>query len=123
MNIYDEIDEFTKKLENSPECMRFKTAQQKIDAVPEMKEKVEAYLREQAMTQARQAMGMPLSQEEIEKFNQKTRELLTIPEVAEFFQAQMAIMPVLKTLAERIAGAVGFDSSVFNGVLGNITGA
>lgn len=123
MNIYDEIDEFTKKLENSPECMRFKTAQQKIDAVPEMKEKVEAYLREQAMTQARQAMGMPLSQEEIEKFNQKTRELLTIPEVAEFFQAQMAIMPVLKTLAERIAGAVGFDSSAFNGVLGNITGA
>ena len=123
MNIYDEIDEFTKKLENSPECMRFKTAQQKIDAVPEMKEKGEAYLREQAMTQARQAMGMPLSQEEIEKFNQKTRELLTIPEVAEFFQAQMAIMPVLKTLAERIAGAVGFDSSVFNGVLGNITGA
>jgi cell fate (sporulation/competence/biofilm development) regulator YlbF (YheA/YmcA/DUF963 family) len=123
MNIYDEIDEFTKKLENSPECMRFKAAQQKIDAVPEMKEKVEAYLREQAMTQARQAMGMPLSQEEIEKFNQKTRELLTIPEVAEFFQAQMAIMPVLKTLAERIAGAVGFDSSVFNGVLGNITGA
>ena len=123
MNIYDEIDEFTKKLENSPECMRFKTAQQKIDAVPEMKEKVEAYLREQAMTQARQAMGMPLSQEEIEKFNQKTRELLTIPEVADFFQAQMAIMPVLKTLAERIAGAVGFDSSVFNGVLGNITGA
>ena len=123
MIIYDEIDEFTKKLENSPECMRFKTAQQKIDAVPEMKEKVEAYLREQAMTQARQAMGMPLSQEEIEKFNQKTRELLTIPEVAEFFQAQMAIMPVLKTLAERIAGAVGFDSSVFNGVLGNITGA
>ncbi|WP_295361152.1 YlbF family regulator [uncultured Pseudoramibacter sp.] len=123
MNIYDEIDEFTKKLENSPECMRFKAAQQKIDAVPEMKEKVEAYLREQAMTQARQAMGMPLSQEEIEKFNQKTRELLTIPEVAEFFQAQMAIMPVLKTLAERIAGAVGFDSSAFNGVLGNITGA
>jgi cell fate (sporulation/competence/biofilm development) regulator YlbF (YheA/YmcA/DUF963 family) len=123
MNIYDEIDEFTKKLENSPECMRFKAAQQKIDAVPEMKEKVEAYLREQAMTQARQAMGMPLSQEEIEKFNQKTRELLTIPEIAEFFQAQMAIMPVLKTLAERIADAVGFDSSVFNGVLGNITGA
>lgn len=123
MNIYDEIDEFTKKLENSPECMRFKAAQQKIDAVPEMKEKVEAYLREQAMTQARQAMGMPLSQEEIEKFNQKTRELLTIPEVADFFQAQMAIMPVLKTLAERIAGAVGFDSSAFNGVLGNITGA
>ncbi|MGI6556642.1 MAG: YlbF family regulator [Pseudoramibacter sp.] len=123
MNIYDEIDEFTKKLENSPECMRFKAAQQKIDAVPEMKEKVEAYLREQAMTQARQAMGMPLSQEEIEKFNKKTRELLTIPEVAEFFQAQMAIMPVLKTLAERIAGAVGFDSSAFNGVLGNITGA
>ena len=66
---------------------------------------------------------LKLNDNQIEKFNQKTRELLTIPEVAEFFQAQMAIMPVLKTLAERIAGAVGFDSSAFNGVLGNITGA
>ena len=123
MNIYDEIDQFTQKLSSSPECARFKAAQQKIDADPEMKEKVEAYMREQAMTQARQAMGMPLSQEEIEHFNQKTREMLSIPEIAEFFQAQMLVLPILKTLAERPANAVGFDSSVLNDVLGNFTGA
>lgn len=123
MNIYDDIDQFTQKLSNSPECARFKAAQQKIDADPEMKEKVEAYMREQAMTQARQAMGMPLSKEEIEHFNQKTREMLSIPEIAEFFQAQMLLLPILKTLAERIANAVGFDSSVLNSVLGNFTGA
>jgi cell fate (sporulation/competence/biofilm development) regulator YlbF (YheA/YmcA/DUF963 family) len=122
MNIYDAIDQFANQLKVTPECVHFKAAQKTIQDSPDLKAKVESYLKEQAIMQARNSVGMAPSQDEIESFNQKTREMISIPEIADFFQAQMQLMPILKTISERITDAAGIDASFLGGMLSDLMG-
>lgn len=117
-NIYDLTDEFAAKLAATPECQNFKAAQQRLRENPEKQRQVADYLREQVTVQARQAMGQTLSDEEIAAFNDKTRELMAQPEVAAYFGAQMAFMPIFQDIVKKISEAAGFDPSSIMGNLG-----
>lgn len=108
-NIYDLTDQFAKALAATPECANFKAAQQKLRENPALHQQVADYLKEQMMVQTRQAMGQTLSDDEIAAFNEKTVAIMGNPEVAGFFQAQMAFMPIFQDIVTKISDAAGFD--------------
>lgn len=117
-NIYDAADTFAETLANAPECVRFKAAQAALKQNPEQFQWAQRYMQAQLAMQARQAMGQSLSNEEIADFNAKTMEIMAVPEIASFFQAQMAVMPIFQDIVQKISTAIGLDANLFGGLPG-----
>lgn len=114
-NIYDEAGVFAKTLSQTPECLRFKEAQARLKQQPENYTKAKDYLGKQMAIQTRQLMGQQLSDDEIQSFNQLTASILAIPEIADFFQAQMGFGKVFQDIMKIINDAAGFDMDLFGG--------
>lgn len=113
MNIYDEASKFAKDFASTPECIRMKTAQDKLRQDPDKYAKAQKYLTKQMGVQTRQMMGQSLSQDEIRDFNQETMEILSVPEIAEYLQAQMAFARMVQDVMKIFNEAVGIDMNLF----------
>lgn len=117
-NIYDEANQFAKTLAATPECEHFLSAQRKLKENPDSFQKAKDYLGQQMAIQTRQMLGQQLDDDEIQSFNQLTTTVLAIPEIAEFFQAQMAFGKMFQDIMKTINDAAGFDMDLFGGGLG-----
>ncbi|MEF9918876.1 MAG: YlbF family regulator, partial [Eubacterium sp.] len=63
--------------------------------------------------QTKQMLGQELSEEEIEAYNTLTTSVLGIPEISEYFQAQMYFGIVFQDVMNIIGKAVDLDMGMF----------
>ncbi|MEG0376955.1 MAG: YlbF family regulator [Eubacterium sp.] len=113
MNVHDEANNLAKALKESNEYKTFKEAEEKLKAHGEYFEMAKEYAQKQMGVQTRQMMGQELSEEEIETYNSMTTTILGIPEIAEYFQAQMYFGIVFQDVMDIIGKAVDLDMGMF----------
>src|SRR5665647_3779481 len=89
MNVYDEANSLAKALKESTEYKNFLTAKQKLEKDPSKYDMAKDYIRKQMQAQSMQMMGQEMDEEQINSYNTLANTIMGIPEIAEFFQAQM----------------------------------
>jgi len=113
MNVYDEANDLAKALKDSTEYQNFVAAKEKLQKDPEKFNMTKDYIRKQMEAQSFQMMGQELSEEQINAYNALGNTVMGIPEIAEFFQAQMQFSVIFNDITEIMAKAVDLDMGLF----------
>lgn len=114
MNVYDEANSLAKALKESTEYKNFLAAKEKLEQSPEKYEMAKDYMRKQMEIQSFQMLGNELSEEQITSYNAIANTIMGIPEIAEFFQAQMYFSVVFQDITDIMAKAVDLDMGLFD---------
>ncbi|MBU4438453.1 MAG: YlbF family regulator [Acetobacterium sp.] len=114
MNVYDEANSLAKALKESTEYKNFLAAKEKLEQDPEKYEMAKDYMRKQMEIQSFQMLGNELSEEQITSYNAIANTIMGIPEIAEFFQAQMYFSVVFQDITDIMAKAVDLDMGLFD---------
>ncbi|MBI4855722.1 MAG: YlbF family regulator [Acetobacterium woodii] len=114
MNVYDEANSLAKALKESTEYKNFVAAKEKLELDPEKYEMAKDYMRKQMEIQSFQMLGNELSQEQITSYNAIANTIMGVPEIAEFFQAQMYFSVVFQDITDIMAKAVDLDMGLFD---------
>jgi cell fate (sporulation/competence/biofilm development) regulator YlbF (YheA/YmcA/DUF963 family) len=114
MNVYDEANSLAKALKESTEYKNFVAAKEKLEQNPEKYEMAKDYMRKQMEIQSFQMLGNELSEEQIASYNTIANTIMGIPEIAEFFQAQMYFSVVFQDITDIMAKAVDLDMGLFD---------
>jgi len=113
MNVYDEANSLAKALKESTEYKNFLTAKQKLEKDPSKYDMAKDYIRKQMQAQSMQMMGQEMDEEQINSYNTLANTIMGIPEIAEFFQAQMYFSVIFQDITDIIAKAVDLDMGLF----------
>lgn len=113
MNVYDEANNLAKALKESTEYKNFLAAKGKLEENPEKFEMAKDYMRKQMEIQSFQMLGNELSEEQIASYNAIANTIMGIPEIAEFFQAQMYFSVIFQDITDIMAKAVDLDMGLF----------
>lgn len=113
MNVYDEANNLARALKESSEYKNFLAAKEKLEENPEKFEMAKDYLRKQMEIQSFQMLGNELSEEQITSYNAIANTIMGIPEIAEFFQAQMYFSVIFQDITDIMAKAVDLDMGLF----------
>jgi cell fate (sporulation/competence/biofilm development) regulator YlbF (YheA/YmcA/DUF963 family) len=113
MNVYDEANDLAKALKESTEYKSFLAARQKLEQDREKFEIAKDYMRKQMEFQTMQMMGQEITEEQISSYNALANTIMGIPEIAEFFQAQMYFSVIFQDITDIIAKAVDLDLGIF----------
>lgn len=104
MKIYDEAHALSRAIKESSEYNRMIQTQKRVQENPKDWEMVTDYMKRQMEMQTMQMMGQEPTQSQVDSFNQMTGALMSIPAIAEYFQAQYAFsqiyQDVMKILTE-----------------------
>nr|WP_320024875.1 YlbF family regulator [uncultured Acetobacterium sp.] len=114
MNVYDEANSLAKALKESTEYKNFLAAKEKLEQDPEKYEMAKDYMRKQMEIQSFQMLGNELSEEQITSYNAIANTIMGIPEIAEFFQAQMYFSVIFQDITDIMAKAVDLDMGLFD---------
>ena len=114
MNVYDEANSLAKALKESTEYKNFLAAKEKLEQSPEKYEMAKDYMRKQMEIQSFQMLGNELTEEQITSYNAIANTIMGIPEIAEFFQAQMYFSVVFQDITDIMAKAVDLDMGLFD---------
>src|SRR5665647_3701505 len=113
MNVYDEANSLAKALKESTEYKNFLTAKQKLEKDPSKYDMAKDYIRKQMQAQSMQMMGQEMDDDQINSYNTLANTIMGIPEIAEFFQAQMYFSVIFQDITDIIAKAVDLDMGLF----------
>lgn len=113
MNVYDEANSLAKALKESNEYKNFLTAKEKLEKDPVKYDMAKDYIRKQMQAQSMQMMGQEMDDEQIAAYNALANTIMGIPEIAEFFQAQMYFSVIFQDITDIIAKAVDLDMGLF----------
>jgi len=114
MNVYDEANNLAKALKESNEYKTFLEAKVKLEKDADKYDMAKDYMRKQMEVQSMQMMGQELSEEQISSYNTLANTIMGIPEIAEFFQAQMYFSVIFQDITDIIAKAVDLDMGLFD---------
>jgi len=114
MNVYDEANNLARALKESTEYKNFLESKQKLEQDPEKYEMAKDYMRRQMEIQSFQMLGNELTEEQITAYNTLANTIMGIPEIAEFFQAQMHFSVVFQDVTDIMAKAVDLDMGLFD---------
>lgn len=114
MNVYDEANNLARALKESTEYKNFLAAKEKLEQDPEKFEMAKDYMRKQMEIQSFQMLGNELTEEQITAYNAIANTIMGIPEIAEFFQAQMYFSVVFQDITDIMAKAVDLDMGLFD---------
>ena len=114
MNVYDEANNLAKALKESNEYKTFLEAKIKLEKDADKYDMAKDYMRKQMEVQSMQMMGQELSEEQISSYNTLANTIMGIPEIAEFFQAQMYFSVIFQDITDIIAKAVDLDMGLFD---------
>ncbi|MBC3899605.1 YlbF family regulator [Acetobacterium malicum] len=114
MNVYDEANNLARALKESTEYKNFLAAKEKLEQDPEKYEMAKDYMRKQMEIQSFQMLGNELTEEQITAYNTIANTIMGIPEIAEFFQAQMYFSVVFQDITDIMAKAVDLDMGLFD---------
>jgi len=114
MNVYDEANNLARALKESTEYKNFVAAKEKLEQEPEKYEMAKDYMRKQMEIQSFQMLGNELTEDQITSYNAIANTILGIPEIAEFFQAQMYFSVVFQDITDIMAKAVDLDMGLFD---------
>ncbi|MGL4606805.1 MAG: YlbF family regulator [Eubacteriaceae bacterium] len=113
MNVYDEANNLAKALKESTEYQNFQAAREKIEKDPSKYAMAKDYMRKQMELQSMQMLGQELTEEQISAYNVLAETVVGVPELAEFFQAQMYFSIIFQDITDIIAKAVDLDMGIF----------
>ncbi|MBK5245195.1 MAG: YlbF family regulator [Eubacteriaceae bacterium] len=113
MNVYDEANSLAKALKESNEYKNFLTAKEKLEKDSSKYDMAKDYIRKQMQAQSMQMMGQEMDEEQITSYNTLANTIMGIPEIAEFFQAQMYFSVIFQDITDIIAKAVDLDMGIF----------
>src|SRR5665647_3977730 len=113
MNVYDEANNLAKALKESTEYKNFLTAKEKLEKDSAKYDMAKDYIRKQMQAQSMQMMGQEMDDEQINSYNTLANTIMGIPEIAEFFQAQMYFSVIFQDITDIIAKAVDLDMGLF----------
>ncbi|AWW27992.1 YlbF family regulator [Acetobacterium carbinolicum] len=114
MNVYDEANNLARALKESTEYKNFLAAKEKLEQDPEKYEMAKDYMRKQMEIQSFQMLGNELTEDQITSYNAIANTIMGIPEIAEFFQAQMYFSVVFQDITDIMAKAVDLDMGLFD---------
>ena len=114
MNVYDEANNLARALKESTEYKNFVAAKEKLEQDPEKFEMAKDYMRRQMEIQSSQMLGNELSEEQITAYNTLANTIMGIPEIAEFFQAQMYFSVIFQDITDIMAKAVDLGMHLFD---------
>ncbi len=114
MNVYDEANNLARALKESTEYKNFLAAKEKLEQDPEKYEMAKDYMRKQMEIQSFQMLGNELTEDQITSYNAIANTIMSIPEIAEFFQAQMYFSVVFQDITDIMAKAVDLDMGLFD---------
>lgn len=113
MNVYDEANSLAKALKESNEYKNFLAAKEKLEKDSSKYDMAKDYIRKQMQAQSMQMMGQEMDEEQINSYNTLANTIMGIPEIAEFFQAQMYFSVIFQDITDIIAKAVDLDMGLF----------
>ena len=114
MNVYDEANNLARALKESTEYKNFVAAKEKLEQDPEKYEMAKDYMRKQMEIQSFQMLGNELTEEQITSYNAIANTIMGIPEIAEFFQAQMYFSVIFQDITDIMAKAVDLGMHLFD---------
>ena len=113
MNVYDEANRLAKALKEANEYKNFLKAKEKLEKDPKKFDIARDYIRKQMEVQSMQMMGQELTEDQISSYNTLANTIMGMPEIAEFFQAQMYFSVIFQDITDIIAKAVDMDMGLF----------
>lgn len=113
MNVYDEANSLAKALKEANEYKNFLKAKEKLEKDPKKFDIARDYIRKQMEVQSMQMMGQELTEDQISSYNTLANTIMGMPEIAEFFQAQMHFSVIFQDITDIIAKAVDMDMGLF----------
>lgn len=113
MNVYDEANRLAKALKEANEYKNFLKAKEKLEKDPKKFDIAKDYIRKQMEVQSMQMMGQELTEDQISSYNTLANTIMGMPEIAEFFQAQMYFSVIFQDITDIIAKAVDMDMGLF----------
>ena len=109
MNVYDIANDLSTALKNSEEYQSYQRAKEKLSGNPEHEKIVNQYMKKQMELQTVQMLGQEIPENQIESFNKMTSSLMAIPEIADFFRAQMLFGRMFEEVTKIITESIQMD--------------
>ncbi len=105
--------QLTEAVKSSKEYIRYKEAHLILKNNHNHMAITKDYIQKQMALQAKQMAGQELSDEEARAYNTLTEKVMAIPEIAEYFQAQMQFGIIYQTVMDELNTTIDFDLSLF----------
>ena len=106
MNVYDTVNKLAEEIKQSEEYMNFKIAKEEINSNPELKSQIDEFEKERYEEQLNSIQNGKTDQEKMAKIQSKYSELIQIPEISKYFNAEFKFNILLGDVNKIISEAV-----------------
>jgi len=111
--IHELACQLTEAVKSSQEYIRYKEAHLILKNNANHLAIAKDYIQKQMALQAKQMTGQELSEQEAQAYNTLTETIMGIPEIAEYFQAQMQFGIIYQTIMDELNTTIDFDLNLF----------
>jgi cell fate (sporulation/competence/biofilm development) regulator YlbF (YheA/YmcA/DUF963 family) len=106
MYVYDEANNLAKAIQDSKEYLEYKKAKAEVDAIPEMKKKIEDFEKIRYDVQVLSFKGETQSEEKMAKLQDMYKILNEDPKIKEFFDVEVRFNIMLADVNKIISESV-----------------
>ena len=106
MNVYDTVNKLAKEIKESEEYINFKEAKQAINLEPQNKEKISEFEKARYEEQINTIQTGKTDSEKMAKIQNLYKELIEIPEIKKYFDAEFKFNILLGDINKTISEAV-----------------
>ena len=106
MYVYDEANNLAKAIQESKEYKEYKKIKEEIDAVPEMKAKIEDFEKTRYEVQVMSFQGEKQDEEKMKKLQEMYNVLNTEPKIKEYFDIEVIFNIMLADVNKIISESV-----------------
>lgn len=106
MNVYDTVNKLAEEIKQSEEYTNFKIAKEEINSNPELKSQIDEFEKERYEEQLNSIQNGKTDQEKMAKIQSKYSELIQIPEISKYFNAEFKFNILLGDVNKIISEAV-----------------
>lgn len=109
MNIYDEANNLAKAIRESNEYINYHNAKNKLAENNKHLKMVKDFMKMQFELQSMQLMGKEVPEKQIESLNSMYTNLMSISDIAEFFQVQRTFGTIIQDVTKIIGEVADLD--------------
>lgn len=106
MNVYDTVNKLADEIKQSEEYLNFKLAKQTINLMPEYKEKISKFEKQRYEEQLNSIQNGKTDEDAIIKIQNLYKDLIEIPEIKKYFDAEFKFNILLGDVNKIISEAV-----------------
>ncbi len=106
MNVYDTVNKLAEEIKQSEEYTNFKIAKEEINSNPELKSQIDEFEKERYEEQLNSIQNGKTDQEKMAKIQSKYSNLIQIPEISKYFNAEFKFNILLGDVNKIISEAV-----------------